>query len=37
MSQVIEIVYIFEKLSGRLEIIPVLAFIRAIFKGTYSW
>jgi len=37
MSPVVEIVYIFQMLAGRLEIIPVLAFIRAFFKGTYSW
>jgi trk system potassium uptake protein TrkH len=37
MSPVVEVVYIFQMLSGRLEIIPILAFIRAFFKGTYSW
>jgi trk system potassium uptake protein len=37
MSPVLEIVYIFQMLAGRLEIIPVLALIRAIFRGTQSW
>ena len=37
MSPVLEIVYIFQMLAGRLEIIPVLALIRAIYKDTQSW
>ncbi len=36
MSPVLECVYIFQMWSGRLEIIPVLALIRAIFWGTQS-
>lgn len=34
MSPVLELMYIFQMWAGRLEIIPVLALIRAIFKGT---
>jgi len=34
MSPVLELVYIFQMWAGRLEIIPVLALIRAIFAGT---
>ena len=37
MSPVLEVVYIFQMLAGRLEIIPVLALIRAVFWGTQSW
>lgn len=37
MSPVLEIVYIFQMLAGRLEIIPLLALIRAIFRGTQFW
>ncbi len=34
MPVVLEIVYIFQMWTGRLEIIPVFVLIRAIFKGT---
>lgn len=34
MSPVVETVYIFQMLTGRLEVIPVLALIRALFLGT---
>jgi trk system potassium uptake protein TrkH len=34
MSPVLEIVYIFQMWAGRLEILPVLALLRAIFLGT---
>ncbi len=34
MPPILEIVYIFQMWAGRLEIIPVLALIRAIFWGT---
>ena len=34
MSPVLELVYIFQMWAGRLEILPVLALIRAIFLGT---
>jgi len=34
MSPVLELVYIFQMWAGRLEFIPVLALIRAIFLGT---
>ncbi len=34
MSPVLEVVYIFQMWSGRLEIIPVLVLIRSIFWGT---
>ena len=34
MSPVLEIIYIFQMWAGRLEILPVLALIRAIFWGT---
>lgn len=34
MPPLLEIVYIFQMWAGRLEIIPVLALIRAIFLGT---
>jgi trk system potassium uptake protein TrkH len=34
MSPLLELIYIFQMWSGRLEIIPVFALIRAIFRGT---
>lgn len=34
MSPLLELVYIFQMWAGRLEIIPVLALIRAVFRGT---
>ncbi|MBN2595632.1 MAG: TrkH family potassium uptake protein [Marinifilaceae bacterium] len=34
MSPAVESIYIFQMWTGRLEIIPVFALIRAIFKGT---
>ncbi|HEX2936261.1 MAG TPA: potassium transporter TrkG [Bacteroidales bacterium] len=34
MSPVLESVYIFQMWTGRLEIIPVFALIRAVFMGT---
>ncbi|SHE44258.1 trk system potassium uptake protein TrkH [Mariniphaga anaerophila] len=37
MSPVLESIYIFQMWAGRLEIIPVLALIRAIFLGTVLW
>jgi trk system potassium uptake protein TrkH len=37
MSPVLEVVYIIQMLAGRLEIIPVLALLRSIFRGTQAW
>ena len=34
MSPVLELMYIFQMWAGRLEIIPVFALIRSVFKGT---
>lgn len=34
MSPVVEIIYIFQMWTGRLEIIPVFALIRSLFIGT---
>jgi len=34
MSPVVELTYIFQMWAGRLEIIPVLALIRSLFRGT---
>lgn len=34
MSPVLEAIYIFQMWAGRLEVIPVFAFMRAIFLGT---
>lgn len=34
MSPVLEILYIFQMWAGRLEVIPILALIRALFFGT---
>jgi trk system potassium uptake protein TrkH len=34
MSPVLELIYIFQMWTGRLEIIPVFVFIRAVFRGT---
>ncbi|RPI43733.1 MAG: TrkH family potassium uptake protein, partial [Bacteroidetes bacterium] len=33
MSPVAELIYIFQMWAGRLEIIPVLALVRAVFRG----
>ena len=34
MSPVLELIYIFQMWAGRLEVIPVFALIRAVFRGT---
>ncbi|HEX2976751.1 MAG TPA: potassium transporter TrkG [Bacteroidales bacterium] len=34
MNPLLEVIYIFQMWTGRLEIIPILALIRAIFRGT---